>query len=224
MVVDPSKHRLLEAAGREFAEKGFEGASVRSICRRAEMNIAAVNYHFGDKDQLYVEAVFEAHRCGRSPLAPPDEVFRGPPIDQLRDFIREFVDNMMGIDRGGWHEALMFREMMRPTMASGAVVSQAIRPRFEKLEDLLRQLVPGIEGRRLDALAFSIVGQCLFYKVGRPVIERLIGDEARDDLDAAFLTEHITRFTLAAIGHAPPLVAGGDLEGAGVAESKETGS
>ena len=63
-VQDPTKVRLIEAAGEEFAEKGFECARVRTICERAGANVAAVNYHFGDKEQLYVEAVLDAHRCG----------------------------------------------------------------------------------------------------------------------------------------------------------------
>ena len=37
---------------------------MRTICDRAGANIAAVNYHFGDKEQLYVETVLDAHRCG----------------------------------------------------------------------------------------------------------------------------------------------------------------
>ena len=61
---DPTKVRLLEAAGEEFAGKGFDAARVRTICERAGANVAAVNYHFGDKEQLYVETVLDAHRCG----------------------------------------------------------------------------------------------------------------------------------------------------------------
>ena len=61
---DPTKSRLLEGAGEEFAEKGFELARVRAICDRAGANLAAINYHFGDKEHLYVEVLREAHRCG----------------------------------------------------------------------------------------------------------------------------------------------------------------
>ena len=68
---DPTKARLLEAAGEEFAEKGFELARVRAICERAGANLAAVNYHFGDKEQLYVEVLREAHRCGLEPDGSP---------------------------------------------------------------------------------------------------------------------------------------------------------
>ena len=49
--------RLLEAAGEIFASEGFDGATVRSICARADANVAAVHYHFGDKESLYREVV-----------------------------------------------------------------------------------------------------------------------------------------------------------------------
>ncbi|MBV8229807.1 MAG: TetR family transcriptional regulator, partial [Planctomycetaceae bacterium] len=52
---ETTKARLLEAAGEEFAAKGYEKASIRKICDRVNANCAAVNYHFGSKEQLYVE-------------------------------------------------------------------------------------------------------------------------------------------------------------------------
>lgn len=49
--------KLIEAAEREFAENGFHGASIRNITARAGANIAAVNYHFGSKESLFVEMI-----------------------------------------------------------------------------------------------------------------------------------------------------------------------
>jgi AcrR family transcriptional regulator len=48
-----TRQRLLEAAGAVFAERGFRATTVREICHRARANLAAVNYHFGDKERLY---------------------------------------------------------------------------------------------------------------------------------------------------------------------------
>ena len=70
---------------------------------------------------------------------------------------------------------------------------------------ILRRLAPAADANRLHAIAFSVVGQCLHYKLGRSISERIVGTEAFARLDADYLADHITRFTLAALGQAPPL-------------------
>jgi hypothetical protein len=52
-----TRKKLLAAAGRVFAEKGYHDATIAEICRLAGTNIAAVNYHFSDKETLYLEAL-----------------------------------------------------------------------------------------------------------------------------------------------------------------------
>ena len=47
-----TKERILDVAERLFAERGFDGVSMRDLTREAEVNLAAVNYHFGGKDAL----------------------------------------------------------------------------------------------------------------------------------------------------------------------------
>ncbi len=206
MVQDPTKARLLEAAGEEFAEKGFEGATVRSICDRAGTNLAAVNYHFGDKEQLYEQAVLHAHRCG--PGMPREMAISGTPAEELRAFVAVFLENVVALRSPTWHQTLMLREMVNPTRASEALVREAIRPRFEVLSGIIRRLCPEADARRVQALAFSVVGQCLHYKLTRSISERLVGREAFERLDPEYLTDHVTRFTLAALGVAAPFHSG----------------
>jgi AcrR family transcriptional regulator len=203
---DQTKARLLEAAGEEFAEKGFEAARVRSICRRAEANLAAVNYHFGDKEQLYVAAVLEAHRCGTE--LPSEELMsQGTPAEQLRRYIHFFLSNVMAMNRqkSNWHHALMLREMLGPTAASETLVREAIRPRFERLKGIIRRACPELDELRLNATAMSVVGQCLHYKTASAIIEHVIGPGMFAALDLDYLTDHISGFCLAALGLAAPL-------------------
>jgi AcrR family transcriptional regulator len=207
---DQTKARLLEAAGEEFAEKWFESARIRTICQQAGANLAAVNYHFGDKERLYVEAVLEAHRCGMEPL--PDTAFLdGTPAELLRRYIHHFLGNVLALDcQPRWHHALMLRELIHPTPASETLVREAIRPRFERLVGILRRICPEAEDRRIHALAFSVIGQCLHYKIARPISERLIGSAEYGSLDLEFLTEHITGLCLAALGQISPFNEAGE--------------
>ena len=59
--MDETRQRILESAGKCFAAKGFASTTVREVCAAAGVNVAAINYHFGDKRRLYVEAVKHAH-------------------------------------------------------------------------------------------------------------------------------------------------------------------
>ena len=205
VVCEVTRTRLLEAAGEEFAAKGFEAATVRAICERAGANLAAVNYHFGGKESLYVEALLEAHRCGAA-LISASEFDTLAPAEQLARYIQHFLGNVLAL-RGEptWHQALMLREMLQPTRALETLVDQSIRPRFERLIGILRRVCPEADDRKLSALAFSVIGQCLHYKMAQPVSERLVGPEAYARLDLEYLAGHITGFCLAALGLAPPL-------------------
>ena len=114
-----SQTRLLEAAGEVFAEKGYEAATVREICRRAEVaNIAAVNYYFGDKEKLYVAVV--KHALGSAEAATPDEVPADlPPRQRLRKAIRRMAEALGGGCRPAWQLQLMGRELACPSPACG---------------------------------------------------------------------------------------------------------
>jgi TetR/AcrR family transcriptional regulator, regulator of cefoperazone and chloramphenicol sensitivity len=197
---DSTKVRLLEAAGEEFAAKGFAAARTRAICDRAGANGAAVNYYFGDKEQLYIQAVLHAHRCGAD---SPDEdsSVASNPQEQLRSFIRHFLCRVLAVhEPDDWRYRLMLRELLQPSPASDVLFREAIQPCFEKLSQILRQFRPDADARKLNALAFSVIGQCLHYRTARTVSERLIGPEAYRSLDLDYLTDHITSFSLAALG------------------------
>ena len=206
MALDETRDRLLEAAGREFAAHGFEGATVRAICDRAGVNLAAVNYHFGDKERLYEAVVMRAHEArARFEPGPAGE----PAGAALRRFVHHFLRQAVFGPKDPWHQAVVMREIARPSAVSDRLVREAFRPQYEALRAILRVLAPGADDRRLDALGFSVIGQCLHYKLGAVVSERVVGAEAFAALDLDYLVDHITRFTLAALGAAGPIGAGG---------------
>lgn len=205
-----ARQRLLEAAEEIFAQKGFEAASVREICTRASVNIAAINYHFGGKERLYIEAVKHAHACSAGNLPPPAWPPGTPPAEKLRGFIREVAGRMTEPARPTALQLVM-RELAHPSDAAREIVREFIRPMAELLRGILREMFPTGESHRLLMVGFSVIGQCLYYRQNRLLSEIIFSKPEMDALSAEVIVDHITRFTLAAVGHAPPLTAG-DLE------------
>jgi len=196
---DP-RETLLDAAGAVFAEKGFEEATVREICQRAGLNVAAVNYYFRDKNALYVEAVKLAH-CTGGQMPQFDVPADVSPEQLLEAFIRQMMEMMLDDGRPSWHLELMMREMARPSEACVELVRSFIGPMFAALKRIIGQMLPpDISEFDLNLHAFSIVAQCLLYRYHRPIGRILVGEEAYGALmDANRLTRHITDFTLAGL-------------------------
>jgi len=206
--VDDTRHRLLQVAGEVFAENGFSAATVREICERAGANIAAVNYHFRDKEHLYIEVIRHAHHGGVEDL-PPEWKLGTPPAVKLREYIRHMLTRILEDERPVWHAQLMLREMTEPTQACVALVESYLRPRYDRLDEVITELVSA-ETSATDRhlIAFSIVGQCLHFKVLRRIGPLLVGEAEYRTYDVARLANHVAQFSLAALGHGRPPWAG----------------
>lgn len=198
---DKTRQRLLEAAGEVFADLGFRKTTVREICARAGANVAAVNYHFGDKETLYAEALRYAHGCAIIKYPPalglPDDA---PPEKRLHAFVMSFLQRIFDEGRPAWHTKIITREMAEPTGAMDSLVDEQIRPHFA----YVRQIVLELLGKKADPEVVrlccnSVVGQCLFYHFGRPVSERLFPQRIFGIKDTETIARHVTRLTLAGI-------------------------
>ncbi len=199
--MDDTREKLLAAASQVFAEKGFEKATVREICQAAQVsNVAAVNYYFGDKERLYIESVKRAHRMKIAevplPVWEPDTA----PEEKLRGLIATMANRLIAESTQPWHEQLMMREVMQPTAAVAELVQEFFRPHFEILLSVIDELVPkDTPPEKRHLLAFSIIGQCLHYRVARPIVNLLVGPEEAATLTPDHIAHHVAEFTLAAL-------------------------
>lgn len=192
--------RIIEAAGGVFAEHGYEGATVRMITERAGVNVAAINYYFGDKASLY-EQVVSACRCSSQEAAEACPWPREAPAEErLKFFIERMVRRALNSERPLWHRLVMAREMMAPTAALDRMVREQIGPERDQLLEALNELTGRrFSERALHLLGFSIVGQCLFYLQNGPLIDRLCPPLRRDPPSVPELVTHIQHFSLAAV-------------------------
>jgi len=195
-----TRERLLEAAGEVFATRGFHDATVRDICARAEANIASVNYHFGDKAQLYA-AVLEHCKCvSQSDDSKINELNGLRAEDRLRGFIAWYMSMLFDTTRPAWSWQLYAREMVDPTPALDHMVETFIRPRMKFLRAAIREIVGDeVPEDRVENSIGSIMGQCLLYKHSLPVVSRLYPDMKFDSAQAVRLASHIAEFSLAGL-------------------------
>ncbi|HEY3896968.1 MAG TPA: CerR family C-terminal domain-containing protein [Chthoniobacter sp.] len=199
VAIQDTRRKLLQAAGEIFAERGFHKATIREITDRAGVNVAAVNYHFRDKAELYRAVLNECH-CSAQAAGGPISLGDGAPEERLRLYIDGFLHRLLHPDRPKWQGLLMAREMIEPTDALDILVRESIRPRAQELERIITDLTGGkLTKDREWMLSFSVVAQCLFYLHDRPLIERLYPKLATHPPTIEQLVEHIHAFSLAAI-------------------------
>ena len=194
-----TRDKLMIAAGEVFAEVGYQAATTREICARAGANIAAVNYHFGDKLGLYTEMLKDAVLQGENRMVDSTSTAKTPE-EALRQFISKMFRKMSEGDRPAWYVKVMTHELAQPTPGLAAVVENLIRPNA--------QILCGIVGKIIDRpaphpqtrmCAHSIIGQVVHYMHARPVIGLLWPEWQMTPKSLEEIANHITDFSLAAL-------------------------
>jgi AcrR family transcriptional regulator len=207
MASDDARTRLLQAAGPVFADKGYHAATVRDICLAAGTNVASVNYHFGDKENLYAETIKLARQARADRFPMPDWSPGTAASERLEDFVTTLLLRLIATDELSWNTRLMLREVVEPTGVCGQLVREYVRPLFHLLLEIVSELLPQSAPRhQVQQVAFSIVGQCLYYRVAQNVVSLLVTpEEHAAHFQPRQLAEHIVRFSLAALGVERPL-------------------
>lgn len=208
MSSDSARARILEAAGEVFAERGYEAATVREICDQAGVNLAAVNYYFGGKERLYVETLERAHSAHVQQAVPADWPPGTPPETKLRQFVHQLLSHLLSLKDEPWEVRLIMREIMNPTRPGRKRLREHFQKSFKHLQSILDEIIPpDVPAFRRHQIAFSIVGQCVYYRGAGKIIPLVIGEsELKKHYGVDELAEHISQMCLAALGLAPPLV------------------
>ena len=207
MVTDSTRERILQAAGEQFANDGFAQATIRAICRKAGVNLAAANYYFGDKEHLYIEAVKHARRLREKQAPLPHWTNSTPADEKLAQFVLTLLRRMLCEPGDPWQTRLIMREIMEPTKACEEMVQEAFQPFFQILIDILRDMMPEeTPTHTLHQWALSVIGQCFYYRANAKILTMLIdSEELREEFSVEKLSEHITDVILRGLGHRPPL-------------------
>jgi len=201
-----TRQRLLDAAVSIFAERGYRKTTVRDICDAADANVAAVNYHFGNKEALY-NAAFDHARARSNETNPyvimdKDRNFHASesPERRLYLFIRTMLEHQFRNGEPTELTQLMSHEMMQPTQALDHLIEVSVKRVYAGLTQIILDLLPpNFDKERARFLAMTVSAQCHFHHLALPMIQRLDPEQSYtpDALDK--LAHNIHQFTLAAI-------------------------
>lgn len=199
---EATRSRLLDAAATVFSEAGFHAATIRQICAKAQVNVAAVNYHFRDKFGLYT-AVLERSSGAEFQLKVRAAMSAAPSAeDALRIFVRGMFEKVYG-EKPEANLKIMAREISDPTPALDVVVDRVIRPQYEQLCELVGHAIGSSSGSDTTRLCVhSLLGQVLHYAQARELIER-IWPTLDIPQSRNRIADHIVRFTIAGLYATP---------------------
>ncbi len=188
-----AKERILSAARKLFAEKGYEGTTVRDICDEAGVNISLVSYHFGGKERV-LHALFETYFCFRIQDLEQENYWVDP-VAGLTTLIQHIVQFRANNPQ---MVTILHQEIELETPRS-AELRKFTLPIWSKVRDLLES---GREKglfhfRSLDLTMLFVMGCVLFPKQNTFVSPLLTeGDQPPEEW-----AEDTLRFVLAGLGY-----------------------
>jgi len=183
---DESRARIVEAAGELFAERGFDGVPVRELAKRAGVNAAAINYHFGGKEALY-------HAVLRKLIDDTEPMF-GPMIVWLRDgvalaggdraalagmasrLVSGLLRNILSSTTLHWQMPILLRESQQPTAAFAMLMQDRINPVHDAIAELVGAATGyDAKGPQARLITANIMGQCMSLGAARGVVFARLG-------------------------------------------------
>lgn len=196
-----TRQRLLEVACDLFIEQGYKTAKIRDIASRANANLAAINYHFGSKEKLYIAVIEYIASQVFAERAQSVVAHAGDsPAEQLKQYIRLFLQRLLeNTNQARWGK-LIARETVEPTAAFDMVVKKFILPSHRDLKKIIQAILgKTTEDESVRRGAMSVIGQCLYYQTARHAVCNLDPGFQFAQENIQRLAEYITAFSLAGL-------------------------
>lgn len=194
-----TKRQLLEAAGKVFAEQGYAKATSKEICKRAAANIAAVNYHFGGKDELYAAVLLEAHsRLISLESMQAAAQSRIDPRTKLRLFLSRIIAEVTRSNQAGWELRVLSREVLSRSAMMTTLIENQIAPKARLLRALIAEIMDlPVDHPAVSRCVINIMGPFLMLLITDRTLQKQVAPKL--DVDSDALAEHMVTYALAGI-------------------------
>lgn len=199
-----TRERIIKAAERLFADRGYDGTSIRAIVAKARVNQAAINYHFAGKDGLYREVLRMAFRAlTENQLAHVRELSAMSREQALAAFIRRQLHPLMSRDEYSRHMRIFNWETVRPTPVFRALLSEEAAPFMGLAADVVSRFLPGADQRTLTVAAIWLIGQCSVFLRNREQLAEPPMNLVLDEPAVEWLAQSISQWVVSGLGRVP---------------------
>ncbi len=196
--------RLIEAAEKLFSEKGFDGTSVRDLTSEADCNVAAINYYFGSKENLY-QQVFRRRLTELRDIRLKSirQVMERDPSEVtlenlLRAFANAFIEPLLDQSSGRRIMTLICREMLDPRLPGSVFMEEMIIPVQSALQQAMMKICPNLERTKALMSIHSLVAQLVHIIRVKAMFEQADSDQL-PLLDLGRAVDHVVAFSAAGI-------------------------
>lgn len=178
-----TRELLIVHAGELFAEHGFDKVSTRMIADKAEVKLSSIHYHFGSKENLYLEACLYAHGSSR-PTTFADVCDENPNLLTSREGLAEIVRSTVfrtfhdhfRPDRPEWESKIFIKEISNPSNAMRVLAEKVFKPDTESAEQFYKRVNPEATGLQAAAWADLMYGKIILYCMAKHTIELVRGE------------------------------------------------
>lgn len=194
-----TKDQLLECAVPLFAEKGFREATCSELSKRAKANIAAINYHFGSKENLYRLSLRRAFEIANAKYPFKAGLSEDAPIeDKLFASMNAIIHRNFDDGPAGYLNRIMAHQCANPTAPQALVMEEISTLQGNHLLEIITEITGPLPDAHLQAAKMNIIALCVFPRLA-PAMRQHLFPEAPNEAELIEFAKRQYQFALAGL-------------------------
>lgn len=193
------KNKILEVASEIFAEKGYQNTTIRDICQKADIYQLSINYHFGSKENLFKEVLYETYMAtGEIELL--EKIKNYPPEQQLEEIIRTRLHSIFDKGNRGQYFKIIAKEMSN----NYDLIVEIMCDRLKNYLGTVRSVFAALGNNKLNDFelnycVYLLISHISAFCIHDCAVQVLFNTKEPSDDQLEAFTQHVKKFILAGV-------------------------
>ncbi|HWB25735.1 MAG TPA: TetR family transcriptional regulator [Chitinophagaceae bacterium] len=143
------KEQIINAAVELFAQKGFEGTSIRDLASKADVNVAMINYYFGSKEKLFEALVEMKAGSARGTLESVLHDKKLSSMEKMERVIDSYIDRLF--NNRLFHRVIHQELMLNQRETLQQIITEILYPNTLIVKQIIEEGIKKKDFRKVDA-------------------------------------------------------------------------